>query len=127
MTFKITIDTGGTFTDVVIADEMGRLHYGKAPSTYESAFEGARGALELLAPELGTDLGGLLSNTGLLVYASTRATNAILERKTARTAFLTTEGFPDTLVLREGGKFRPFDHTVPYPEPYVPKTLTFEI
>src|SRR6202035_5087332 len=60
-------------------------------------------------------------------YGTTRATNAILTGGTARTAFLTTEGHPDTLVLREGGKLNPFDFRHPYPAPYIPRRLTFEI
>src|SRR5205085_1717129 len=57
----------------------------------------------------------------------TRATNAIVTRKTAKTAFLTTEGFPDVLVLKEGGKFDPHDFTQAYPEPYIPRRHTFEV
>jgi N-methylhydantoinase A len=46
---------------------------------------------------------------------------------TAKTAFLTTAGHPDILVLREGGRTDIFDLRRPYPEPYVPRSLTFEI
>ena len=46
----------------------------------------------------------LLADTAVFLYGTTRATNAIVERKIARTAFLTTEGFPDVLLLKEGGK-----------------------
>src|SRR6202035_6058334 len=60
-------------------------------------------------------------------YGTTRATNAILTGGTARTAFLTTEGHPDTLVLREGGKLNPFDFRHTYPAPYIPRRLTFEV
>src|SRR5207302_325770 len=52
--------------------------------------------------------------------------NAIVEGKTARTAFFTTAGFPDVLLLREGGKPEPF-RQIPYQAPYVPRWLTFEI
>ena len=69
----------------------------------------------------------LLARTDLFVYSTTHATNAILERTTARTAFLVTEGFPDVLVRREGGKTNPFDFGEPYPDPYVPRRLTFEV
>ena len=62
----------------------------------------------------------------MLTYGTTRATNAIVEGKTARTAFFTTEGFPDILLVREGGKPDPFKQ-IPYPLPYVPRWLTFEI
>src|SRR5581483_11356033 len=53
-------------------------------------------------------------------------TNAIVEGRTARTAFFTTGGFPDILLLREGGKPEPF-RQLPYPPPYVPRYLTFEL
>ena len=62
----------------------------------------------------------------VFTYGTTRATNAIVEGRTARTAFFTTEGFPDMLLLREGGKLDPF-RQIPYPPPYVPRFLTFEI
>ena len=59
-------------------------------------------------------------------YGTTRATNAIVEGKTARTAFFATEGFPDILLLREGGKPDPF-RQIPYPAPYIPRHLTWDI
>jgi N-methylhydantoinase A len=63
----------------------------------------------------------------LLIHGTTRATNAILTGETARTAFLTTEGHPDILLYREGGRTEPFNNLVPFPDPYVPRSLTFEI
>jgi N-methylhydantoinase A len=102
------------------------LSIGKALTTYERAFEGISAALEQIAAELGTDLRALLADSRQFTYGTTRATNAIVEGKTARTAFFTTEGFPDILLLREGGKLEPF-RQVPYPPPYVPRWLTFEV
>jgi N-methylhydantoinase A len=61
------------------------------------------------------------------VYSTTQATNAILQGTTARTALLCTKGFPDILIRREGGSMHPYDFTRPYPEPYIPRHLTFEI
>jgi len=124
--FRITVDTGGTFTDVVVGDSDGQLLIGKAP-TREQAFDGVKEALEVVAADLDATLIEVLAQTSLFVYSTTRATNAILEGTTARTAFLTTAGFPDTLVLREGGKANPFDLRQSYPEPYVPRHLTFEL
>ena len=125
--FRITVDTGGTFTDVVVGDRLGELRIGKAPTTPDQAFAGVRDALSVVATDIDIELGELLGDTEIFVYSTTRATNAILEGATARTAFLATEGFPDTLLLREGGKSSPFDLQTPYPEPYVPRHLTFEI
>ena len=63
----------------------------------------------------------------MFIYGTTRATNAIVTNNVAKTAFLTTAGFPDVLVLREGGKFKPHDFTRPFPKPYIPRRHTFEI
>jgi len=126
MGFRISVDTGGTFTDVVVADEAGALHLAKAPTDLERAFKSIDHALGQLAPELGLKVGELLARTDAFTYGTTRATNAIVEGRTARTAFFTTEGFPDILLLREGGKLDPF-RQIPYPPPYVPRYLTFEI
>jgi N-methylhydantoinase A len=125
--FRIAVDTGGTFTDVVVADPAGRLTVNKALTDQDRVFSGIREALEVTAAEYGTDAAGLLAQTEIFIYATTRATNAVLEGKTARTAFITTRGFPDTLVLREGGKFHAYDFSTPFPEPYIPRRLTFEV
>jgi N-methylhydantoinase A len=125
--YRIAVDTGGTFTDVVVADDQARLTFNKALTTPERMFDGARAALALIAEELGLELGELLGRSELLIYGTTRATNAIVEGKTARTAFLTTRGFPDILSLREGGKLEPFNFALAYPPPYVPRALTYEI
>ena len=126
MGYRISVDTGGTFTDVVVCDEEGRLHLAKALTDVERAFESVAEALEELAPELGVTVPELLAQTDVFTYGTTRATNAIVQSLTARTAFFTTEGFPDVLLLREGGKLDPF-RQIPYPPPYVPRYLTFEI
>jgi N-methylhydantoinase A len=124
--YRISVDTGGTFTDVVVAADDGTLHIGKALTSYERAFEGIRSGLEEIAGALGLGVEALLGEARQFTYGTTRATNAIVEGKIARTAFFTTEGFPDVLLLREGGKLEPF-RQVPYPPPYVPRFLTFEI
>src|SRR6476661_5889161 len=126
MTYRISVDTGGTFTDIVVSDEQGRLELGKAPTTRARAYEGLREGIGQVAERLGLTVEDLLAQTEVLTYGTTRATNAIVEGKTARTAFFTTEGFPDILLVREGGKPDPFKQ-IPYPLPYVPRWLTFEI
>jgi N-methylhydantoinase A len=128
MGFRIAVDTGGTFTDVVVADdEGGELWTGKAPTTRDRVFDGIAEALGYTAQSRSLTLEALLADTSVFIYGTTRATNAILTGDTARTAFLTTEGHPDTLVLREGGKLNPFDFRHTYPEPYIPRRLTFEV
>jgi N-methylhydantoinase A len=124
---RITCDIGGTFTDVVVSDDSGRMTIAKALTQPEALFDGLRAALQRAAAELGEPLPALLARTSLFIFSTTQATNAILEGTTARTAFLCTEGFPDILVRREGGSLRPYDYSRPFPEPYVPRRLTLEI
>ena len=126
MAVRISVDTGGTFTDVVLAKADGELHIGKGLTSKERAFEGIRTGLAQIAEELGTTADALLAEAEVFTYGTTRATNAIVEHKTAKTAFFTTEGFPDVLLLREGGKLDPFRH-IPYQPPYVPRRLTYEL
>lgn len=127
MGFRIAVDTGGTFSDVVLSDDVGGFSLSKAPTTPERIFEGISRALSYVADERDLELGEMLGAADVLIYATTRSTNAILTGATARTALITTRGFGDTLVFREGGKLRAFDFRQSYPEPYIPKRLTYEV
>jgi N-methylhydantoinase A len=127
MPYRISVDTGGTFTDVVVTDEKGRFTIGKALTDRQRAFASIEAGLAVAGEELGLSVGDLLAATSLFIYGTTRATNGIVERKIARTAFLTTAGFPDVLLLKEGGKAEPHNLQMEYPDPYVPRRLTFEI
>lgn len=119
---------GGTFTDLVLDDGEGALRLHKAPTTPEDPVVGVLDAVDLAAAERGTGRAELLAATEVFVHATTRALNAMLTGRTARTALLTTAGHPDLLLFREGGRADPFDLSVPYPEPFVPLlALTFEV
>ncbi|MDR6955061.1 N-methylhydantoinase A [Ancylobacter sp. 3268] len=123
---RLACDTGGTFTDLVVENgEEIRLF--KASTTPDDPVRGVLNALTLAAEHFGEDRTDFLARADMFIHGTTRAINAILTGNTARTAFLTTEGHPDVLVIREGGRIEPFNFTVPYPEPYVPRRLTFEI
>ena len=127
MSYVISIDTGGTFTDVVVTGPDGNPVIGKALTTHSRVFSGMREAVAAAASEKGMTLEQLFADTELLVYGTTRATNAIVTKRVAKTAFVTTAGFPDTLVLREAGKIDPHDFRTPYPDPYIPRRHTFEV
>ncbi len=127
MSYRISVDTGGTFTDVVVTDGRGGFTVGKALADPRRAFGSIRDGLANAAEQLGCDVPHLLAEASVFLYGTTRATNGIVERKVARTAFLTTAGFPDILVLKEGGKFEPHRLDVEFPDPYIPRRLTFEI
>lgn len=123
---RVAVDTGGTFTDLVL-DEDGALRLFKSPTTPRDPVRGVLDVLTVAAESLGTDLAELLGRVELFVHGTTHATNGVLTHTTARTAFLTTKGHPDILLFREGGRVRPFDFTRRYPDPYIPRALTFEV
>ena len=123
---RLACDTGGTFTDLVVEQADSILLF-KASTTPDDPVRGVLDALQLAADHFGLDRRTFLGKATMFVHGTTRAINAILTGNTARTAFLTTEGHPDTLVLREGGRMEPFNFRVAFPEPYVPRRLTFEI
>lgn len=127
MAYRISVDTGGTFTDVVVGDAQGNQIVGKSLTTPDRIFTGMKAAMEAAAGDLSVSLRQLLDATEILVYGTTRATNAIVTKSLAKTAFLTTEGFPDILVLKEGGKTEPHDFSQQYPQPFIPRRHTFEI
>jgi N-methylhydantoinase A len=125
--WRVGVDTGGTFTDVVVSDAAGRFTIGKALTTPERVFLGLRAAVESAASELGITTSDLLRATDVLVYGTTHATNAIVTGRVAKTALLVTEGFRDVLTIKEGGKPSAHDFGTEYPAPYVPRRRTFEI
>lgn len=131
---RIGIDIGGTFTDfVVLNPEVGDIQTFKILSTPNNPSEAVLTGLKKLGIGRSKDRSGVSPETKLshprmsIIHGSTVATNALLERKGARTALITTEGFKD--ILQIGRQNRPeiysFD-SEPTP-PLVPADLRFEI
>ncbi len=125
--YRIAVDTGGTFTDVVVGSNTGDMAVGKALTTYDRVFTGFEASVRRAAESVGWSGDDVLRNADVIVYGTTHATNAVLTGKVAKTALLTTDGFADTLLLREGGRRDAFDSKAAYPPPYIPRHLTFEI
>ena len=100
---RFAVDTGGTFTDLVLEDNRGRLHMFKAPTTPQDPVEGILAAIEAAAEALSTSIGELLAQGELFIHGTTHATNAIVTGNTARTAFLTTKGHPDISCCARAG------------------------
>jgi N-methylhydantoinase A len=109
----VSTDIGGTFTDFVIL-EKGELRTFKLPSTPQNPALSVKQGLEKFKPST-------------LSHGTTVATNAVLERKGAKVALITTKGFAD--ILKIGRQDRPslYDFSKTRPEPYVPEDLYFEI
>lgn len=127
MSYQIAVDIGGTFTDLYLTDDAGERQGYKASSTPDDPIAGIGNVLEKAAADNGLSVAELLAGTDRFVHGSTISTNAIIEDETARTALITTDGFRDTLRLREGGKGSPYEHHLDYPEPYVPRSLTYGV
>ena len=121
-------DTGGTFTDLVVNSAGGAARLYKRPTTPADPVVGLFDTLGAAAADFNSSVTNLLERSDLFVFGTTLATNAIVTSNTARTALLVTAGHPDILLLREGGGRRTlFDYSQEYPEPYIPRALTYEI
>lgn len=126
MTVEIAVDVGGTFTDFVL-NEDGVLTAYKSSSTPGNIATGILQGLEMIAGRRGETLGTMLSRCGSFACGTTVATNAILEGKAAKTALLCTEGFRETLSIRDGGKADTYNIYLDFPLPYIPRHLTFGV
>ncbi len=119
---RIGIDIGGTFTDLVLADAG--HHYTLKVLTTPAAPE--RGVLAGLA-QLLAQSGHRAADIRLIVHGTTLATNAIIERKGARTALIATEGFRDIIEIADEGRYDQYDIFIEKPRPLVPRALRFTV
>ena len=124
---RFATDTGGTFTDLVVEEDDGRIFMFKASTVPTEPVKGVLAAFNVAAHHFGVERKTLLERGSAFIHGTTHAINAIITKRTAKTALLVTEGHPDILVLREGGRIEPFNHEVPFPEPFIPRALTFEV
>jgi N-methylhydantoinase A len=94
------VDVGGTFTDLVLLDDSGRLSTAKALTTPDRLEVGVFDAIGLVAASRGVDTETLLAQVNAFGHGTTQATNALIERDGALTGLITTRGFGDTLALQ---------------------------
>ena len=125
--WRIGVDVGGTFTDMVLRDAAGAVRIFKSPSVPADPSEGVLGVLRLAAKQLDITLTALLRDCALFVHGSTVATNTILEKKGAKVGMLTTEGFRDSLEIRRGIRENQWDHRAPFPQVLVPRYLRLPV
>lgn len=116
---RVGVDIGGTFTDLVLS-ENGQLTIHKLPSTPHNPAQAMLAGVQAITS-------GRLDALAHVAHGSTVATNAILERKGARTAFITTQGFRDILFI--GRQNRPVLYALQpqLPPPLIPRDLCFEV
>ena len=121
-TVRLGVDIGGTFTDVAL--EVGERRFtAKILTTPQAPEEGVLAALRSVTAKAGVEAG----QVALIVHGTTLATNALIERKGARTALLTTEGFRDVLEIRHENRFEQYDINMDLPPPLVPRRLRLPI
>jgi len=118
---RLAVDIGGTFTDVVLEDGA-RTVSGKVLTTpaapEKGVLDGVARVLDMAAVGPG--------DIALVMHGTTLATNAIIERRGARTALLTTQGFRDTLAFAYGHRFDQFDLELVRPDPLIERPLRLE-
>ena len=132
MGYRVSIDIGGTFTDLTVMDEKGGLSVFKASTTPDNYVEAVLDNLKQAGKHFNLSLDRMLARCGRtqggsFIHGSTITTNALIENKVARTGLICTRGFRDILTTREGGKDEPFNWRIVYPEPFIPRYLTMPV
>ncbi len=124
MSYSLAVDIGGTFTDVVLRRDDGALAVDKTLTTHNDLLEGFFRAVSQVLDKAGIVPGDV---DGLVVHATTVVTNALIERKGARTALLVTKGFRDILTIRNEHRYEMYDPQIEFADPLVSRDLTFEV
>jgi N-methylhydantoinase A len=117
------VDIGGTFTDLCIADGDVTVAVGKTLTTPHDPSQ----AVETVLVETLAKLGAGLPDVELVVHGTTLVTNAIIERRGAETALLTTQGFRDSIEIGREKRYELYDLLVELPRPLVPRHLRFDV
>ncbi|GJM38293.1 MAG: N-methylhydantoinase A [Acidimicrobiales bacterium] len=112
---RIGADVGGTFTDIVIERADGSLHSTKVLTTHDAPEQGILDGISQVATEAGVDL----ADVDQIIHGTTLATNALIERRGARTALVTTAGFRDVIETRTEGRFEQYDLDIVLPSPLI--------
>ena len=122
--YRLGIDVGGTFTDaVLLSEQTGELQIAKVPSTPEDPSVGFIRALTRVVEKTNLDP----ESIAYLVHGTTVATNALIEGKTPKTAFITTAGFGDMLEIARQVRPSLYDVHFTKPRPLVPRNLAYEV
>src|SRR5690606_3320541 len=116
------VDIGGTFTDVAL-ESGGQLYTAKVLTDYERPERAIVQGLKLAIDLAGIAPGAIQS----IVHGTTLATNALIERRGARTAFITSDGFRDVIEMRNEGRFEQYDLTIQLPTPLIPRCDRFAL
>ena len=119
---RLGVDIGGTFTDAVLEVEGGRYST-KVLTTYHAPEEAILDAMMQVCTKAGIQP----ENIEQIIHGTTLATNALIERRGAKTAFITTKGFRDVIEMRTESRFEQYDLNLKLPEPLLPRNRRYVI
>ena len=120
--FRVGADIGGTFTDIALETPLGMFST-KVLTSYAAPEQAILDGIDIVLAEAGIGYGDL----GIVIHGTTLATNALIERRGARTAFVTTEGFRDVIEMRTESRFAQYDLNMWLPSPLVPREDRFTV
>jgi N-methylhydantoinase A len=119
---RLAVDIGGTFTDLAL-EQGGKRTTVKVLTTPAAPEQGVMAGVAAVTQAAGVGL----SDIELIVHGTTLATNAVIERKGARTALVTTEGFRDVIAMGNESRYDQYDLNIVLPEPLVPRYLRLTV
>lgn len=119
---RLGADIGGTFTDIAL-DLRGRIFSTKVLTTHAAPEQAILDGIAIVM----RDAGIAPSDIGIVIHGTTLATNALIERRGAKTALVTTEGFRDVIEMRTENRFEQYDLNLRLPAPLVPREHRFTV
>jgi N-methylhydantoinase A len=120
MSYAIAVDIGGTFTDLVAYDHAAqKVIYAKSPTTYDNLVEGILDCFHKAKIKP--------AEASLVNHGTTLVINSLIQRKGAKTALVTSQGFRDILEIARGNRPDPFDLHYQRDEPLIPRELRLEV
>ncbi|MBM2148482.1 hydantoinase/oxoprolinase family protein [Sulfitobacter pseudonitzschiae] len=119
---RLGVDIGGTFTDIVLETDSGQFST-KVLTTYAAPENAIIDGMKQVCEKAGISPGDI----GQIIHGTTLATNALIERRGAKTALITTQGFRDVIEMRTESRFEQYDLNLVLPEPLLPRQMRFTL
>jgi len=119
---RLGADIGGTFTDIAL-DVHGTLHSTKVLTNYSAPEQAILDGIALVCQQANI----VPEDIQQIIHGTTLATNALIERRGVRTAFITTEGFRDVIEMRTENRFEQYDLSITLPTPLIPREDRFTV